>query len=118
MRRHRYVIFLTPDSVREVTLTCPIRPGPLSDNQYSVIWMGTDGSTVINRKDYNIKEDIVPSSSLQYQCIVSIQHRSDQENPTEYSNIITIETLGELSMIGRGKSEFWPSYNIARTDNI
>ena len=110
MRRHRYVIFPTSDS-REVTLTCPITPGPLSD-QYTVEWMGTD------RKDYNIKEDIDPSSSLQYQCIVSIQHRSDQENPTEYSNTITIETLGELSMIGRGKSEFWPSYNIVRTDNI
>ena len=99
IKRHRYIIFPTPDSVREVTLTCPITPGPLSDSQYTVEWIGTDGSTVINRKDYSIKEDIDLSSSPQYQCIVTIQHRSDQDDTTEYSDTITIETLGTVSYI-------------------
>ena len=93
--RHRYVIFSTPDS-REISLMCPIRPGPLSDSQYTVEWIGTDGSTVINRKDYDIKEDIDLSSSLQYQCIVTIQHRSDQDDTTVYNDTITIESLGKL----------------------
>ena len=97
-RRHRYITFLTPDSVREIILSCPIRPGPLSDSQYSVEWIsrhpGSDGSTVINTKDYDIIEDISPSSS-QYQCLVTIQHYSDQE--TVYNDtIITIESLGKL----------------------
>ena len=98
-RRHRFIIFLTPDSVREITLSCPIRPGPLSDSQYSVEWIsrhpGIDGSTVIDKKDYDINEDISPSSSSQYQCIVTIQHYSDRE--TVYNDtVITIESLGKL----------------------
>ena len=96
MRRDRYIIFPTPDSIREITLTCPITPGPLSDSQYSVEWIGTDGSTVINRKDYSIKEDIDPSSSPQYQCIVTIQHRSDQDDTIVYNVTITIESLGKV----------------------
>ena len=106
MRRHRYVIFPTHDN-REIILTCPITPGPFSD-QYTVEWIGTDGSTVINRKDYSIKEDIAPSSSPQYQCIVTVQHRSDQDDTTSmYIDFVAIETLGKLSIIGRGKGEFW-----------
>ena len=97
MRSDRYVIFPTLDSVREITLTCPITPGPLSDSQYTVEWIETDGSTVINRKDYSIKEDINASFFLQlYQCVVTIQHRNDQDNTTVYSVTITIESLGEL----------------------
>ena len=98
MRRHRYITFPTPDS-REMTLTCPISPGPLSDSQYTVQWIGTDGSTVINRRDYNIMEDIDPSSSLQYQCIVTIQHCSDQDDITVYNDTITIEPLGKLATL-------------------
>ena len=94
-RRHRYIIFPTLNS-REITLTCPITPGPLSERQYTVQWIGTDGSIVINRKDYSIKEDIDPSSPSQYQCIVTIQHRSDQDDITVYNDTITIESLGKL----------------------
>ena len=90
MSRHRYIVFSEPNSVREITLSCPIRPGPLSERQYTVEWIGSTG------KDYVIKEDISPSSSLQYQCIVTVQHRSDQDNTTVYNDTITIEQLGEL----------------------
>ena len=98
MRRHRYITFPTPDS-REITLTCPITPGPLSDSQYTVQWIGADGSTVINRRDYNIREDIGPPSPPQYQCIVTIQHRSDQDDITVYNDTITIEPLGKLATL-------------------
>ena len=96
MRRHRYITFPTPDS-REITLTCPITPGPLSDSQYNVQWIGP---TVADRKNYDIKEDIDPSSPPQYQCNVTVQHRSDKDDTTVYNNTITIESLGKLSIIG------------------
>ena len=95
VRRYRYITFPTPDS-REITLTCPITPGPLSERQYTVQWIGTDGSTVINRKEYDIKEDTDPSSSAQYQCIVTIQHRSDQDDITVYNETIAIQSIGKL----------------------
>ena len=100
MRTHRYIVFPEANSVREIILSCSIRPGPLSDSQYNVQWIsrnpGEQEFTVVNMKDYDIKEQIDPSSHSQYQCIVTVQHRSDQDDTTVYNNTITIEQLSEL----------------------
>ena len=95
---YHYITFPTGDSSREVTLTCFIRPGVLSDS-YSVQWEssipGVDGFTIVNTEHYDITEDIDPTSRDQYQCKVSIQHRSDDSGKVTYDGpTIIINKLG------------------------
>ena len=80
MVTERYILFPTSDSSREITLTCPIRPGALA-HRYSVEWLEytADNNEVklLNSKDFDLSISTDPSSSRQYQCIVTILHRND-----------------------------------------
>ena len=93
-------MFPTGDSSREVTLICSIRPGALSDS-YSVQWEssipGLDGFAIVDTEHYDITEDIHPTSLHQYQCKVSIQHRSDQSGKVTYDGpMIVLNKLGKI----------------------
>ena len=97
---HRYITFPTGDSSREVNLTCPIRPGALSDS-YSVQWEssipGVPGFTIFDTGNYTITEDIHPTSRHQYQCRVTIQHRSDQSGTETYNGpMIVLNKTGKM----------------------
>ena len=97
---HRNITFPTAESPREVNLTCPIRPGALSDS-YSVQWEssipGVDGFTIVDNEHYDITEDIHPTSLHQYQCKVSIQHRSDRSWKETYDGpMIVLNKLGKF----------------------
>ena len=105
--RHRYITFPTADS-REVNLTCPIRPGALSDS-YSVQWEssipGVDGFTIVDTGHYDITEDIDPTSRHQYQCKVSIQHRNDQTGTETYDGpMIVLNKTGNIVPCSRSEN--------------
>ena len=98
---HRYITFPTADSYREVNLSSSIRPGALIDS-YSVQWEssipGVPGITIVDTGHYDITEDINSASHHQYQCKVSIQHRSDIEEIYDCPKII-FKKIGEISLI-------------------
>ena len=79
MPRYRYVIFPTPDSSRDIELSCPIRPGALEDS-YSVEWQasnpGSEFAALEDKAYYDISVSITPSLKHTYRCMVSIQHRN------------------------------------------
>ena len=95
---HRYITFPTADSSREVNLSSSIRPGALSDS-YSVQWEsripGFEGFTIVDTGHYDITEDINSTSLHQYQCKVTIQHRSDVEE-TYYCPMIILNKIGKI----------------------
>ena len=95
---YRNITFPTGDSSREVNLTCPIRPGVLNDS-YSVQWEssipGVPGFTIVDTEHYDITQDINSTSLHQYQCKVTIQHRSDESRKETYNGpMIIINKLG------------------------
>ena len=94
---HRYITFPTGYSSREVNLSCPIRPGALSDS-YSVQWESSipgEGFTIVDNEHYDITEDIHPTYRHQYQCKVTIQHNNDVEE-TYYCPMIIINKIGKI----------------------
>ena len=98
--RHRNITFPTADSSREVNLTCPIRPGALSE-RYRVQWelrFSALGLTFIKDiGNYDITEDIYPTSRIQYQCKVTILHRDLDEDVDVYSGpMIVLNKIGKL----------------------
>ena len=85
VERLRNITFPTPESPREVNLSCPIRPGALSE-RYSVRWVssvpGTGEFRVIpNSNKYDITVSRSSSSLDQYECQVTIMHRIGQDVP-------------------------------------
>ena len=101
--RHCYVVFPTPDSSRAVNLSFSIRPGALEES-YSAEWLASnpgDGVTTLeDSAHYDLLVKITPSSQYQYQCRVSIQHRSDQEVLERHDGPeIIIEKKGEVVIL-------------------
>ena len=96
MQVYRYITFPTRESSRLINLSCPIRPGALHKS-YSVEW---ESETVIISKDYDISVTVTTtSSSLQYQCRVSIRHRSDQEETSTYEGpVISLKGNGNFQI--------------------
>ena len=96
----RYLTFPSPDSSRDIELSCPIRPGVLEE-RYTVDWQGTypQSRTFIlfsNSSFYDFSVNTVPSSQRQFQCRVNIQHRSDLSHTTFYSGpTIIVERKGK-----------------------
>ena len=96
----RHITFPTGDSSREVNLSCSIRPGALSDS-YSVQWEsripGVPGFKILDTEHYDITEHIHPTSRDQYQCKVTIQHRSDETGTETYDGpVIVFYKLGKI----------------------
>lgn len=82
------------NSSREVNLSCPIQPGALRES-YSVYWVSEPLGVFSN--EYEISVTVNQSSSLEYQCMVSIQHRSDQNTTaTYYSPAIILKEIGKF----------------------
>ena len=82
VERLRNITFPTPESSREVNLSCPIRPGALSE-RYSVRWIssvpGTGAFRLIpNSNKYDITVSHASSSLDQYECQVTVMHRIGQ----------------------------------------
>ena len=96
----RYIIFPTPDSVREINFSCPIRPGGLEES-YFVQWLSYTPVTVLSSNNYDISVTTDPTSSLEYQCRVAIQHRSDQNDAVLYNGPrIVLEKKGDIQRLG------------------
>jgi hypothetical protein len=76
---NRYVVLPSAGSSREIQLSCSIRPGPLTA-QYSVRWTENHSGQTLNLTEdtYYLFVTAEPSSQAQqYQCRVTVQHRSD-----------------------------------------
>ena len=96
----RNITFPTADSSREVNLNCSIRPGALSDS-YSVQWEssipGIPEFTIVDIENYDIRENIDQASRHQYQCKVTIQHRSDNSGKITYIGpVIVLNKIGKI----------------------
>ena len=101
--RDRYIVFPTATSSRDISLSCDIRPGALS-NRYSVQWLeyslerGSFLPLSANTFDIDITASYGQSSLVvpQYQCRVAIEHRNDtQDGLRDYSGpIIRINQKG------------------------
>ena len=83
VERLRNITFPTPESPRDINLSCPIRPGALSE-RYSARWVssvpGTGEFRVIpNSYWYDITVSHASSSLDQYECQVMIIHRIGQD---------------------------------------
>lgn len=90
---------LTSNSSREVNLSCSIQPGALRES-YSVYWVSETFGVFSNINEYEISVPVNQSSSLEYQCVVSIQHRSDQNSTvTYYSPTIILDGIGKFLFI-------------------
>ena len=94
--RDRYVVFQTAASSRDISLSCDIRPGALS-NRYSVQWLEYSPEQSIflpldaNTFDIDISASYGQSSLVtpRYQCKVIIEHRNDtQDGVRDYSGPI------------------------------
>ena len=94
--RHRNITFPTADSSREVKLTCPIRPGALSE-RYTVRWESST-NLLENFGNYDITEDIDPTSRDHFQCKVTIVHRYLQDIVLEVYNgpMIVLNKIGKI----------------------
>ena len=96
----RYLTFPSPNSSRDIELSCPIRPGVLEE-RYTVHWQGTYPKSrpfilFSNSSFYDFSVNTIPSSQRQFQCRVDIQHRSDQSHTTLYSGpTIIVERKGK-----------------------
>ena len=89
-----YVLFSDPNTVREVELICPIKPGVLSD-KYTVQWLQSSPtfSTLIGETDYTVTveesgSETFPLIPTGYQCEVNIQHNSDEDESYKSSEIV------------------------------
>ena len=95
----RHITFPTPDSVRDIMLSCPIRPGALIE-KYSVQWrpMLPDFVT-INSTAFDISVKFRPVISSQYRCTVTIDHFNgivvNYHGPQ-----IAVFTQGEILSVG------------------
>ena len=97
----QYILFPTRESTREVTLTCAIQPGALSES-YSVVWRRikptgvrySDGTFSVTVNE-TTEMSSVPS---EYQCTVNIQHNSAVNKPYEPARLI-VQKKGELSFL-------------------
>ena len=97
----QYILFPTRESTREVTLTCAIQPGALSES-YSVVWRRikptgvrySDGTFSVTVNE-TTEMSSVPS---EYQCTVNIQHNSTVNKPYEPARLI-VQKKGELSFL-------------------
>ena len=95
---HRNITFPTADSSREVNLSCPIRPGALSERcrvQWESSIPGIPGFTIVDTELFTITEDIHPTSLHQYQCKVTIQH-SNTKTETYNGPIINLNKIGNI----------------------
>ena len=110
---HRYIIFPTADSSREVNLSCPIRPGALSE-RYSVRWESQD-PLVASVMDYDLLLTTTASSTFQYQCQVTIQHHTEGNNTLTYGGPVTV--LEKLGMILKDDDDdlTFPTYTLSCT---
>ena len=73
----RYVILPTPNSTRQVELSCAIMPGALFQ-KYRVRWIQQAPKTMFFGENmYSVTTSVNPSlPSISYQCNVTIQHSS------------------------------------------
>ena len=94
--RYRNITFPTADSSREVNLTCPIRPGALSE-RYTVRWQSST-NRLENFGNYDIAEDINPTSGDHFQCIVTILHIYSEDIVLEVYNgpMIVLNKIGKI----------------------
>ena len=101
VERLRNITFPTPESSRDINLSCPIGPGALSE-RYRVKWVsrtpGVDGFIFLQNK-YNITVSHASSARDQYECQVTITHRIGQgvnEITRRYDGpMIVIKNYGE-----------------------
>ena len=89
-----YVLFSDPNTVREVELICPIKPGVLSD-KYTVEWQRLSPTFVPLSRETNytvtVEEsgsETFPSIPTGYQCEVIIQHNRDEVESYRSSEIV------------------------------
>ena len=89
-----YVLFSAPNTVREVELICPIKPGVLTD-KYTVQWQHSSPTFVplIDETDYTVTveesgSETFPSIPTSYRCEVNIQHNSDVDESYRSSEIV------------------------------
>lgn len=88
-------MFPTSDSSRAINLSCDIRPG-VREEQYAVEWQ-QNSFTSLPYDTFDISVSLQPSSSTQqYQCRVTIEHRNDTGASKKVYNgpIITLEQKG------------------------
>ena len=83
VERLRNITFPTPESSRDINLSCPIRPGALSE-RYSARWVssvpGTGEFRVIpNSNRYDTTVSHASSSLDQYECQIMITHCIGQD---------------------------------------
>lgn len=92
-----HCITLSPNSSRKVNLSCPIQQGALKES-YSVYWVSEAFGVFSNV--YETSVTVNQSSSLEYQCAVSIQHRSDRNTTVTYYNpTIIFKGIGKFFFV-------------------
>ena len=101
---HRHVVFPTPDSSRDIELSCPMRQGALKE-RYEVGWYAFSGS---HREGlgalYDMPVTITPVSHLLYHCEVRIDHLGtgvNKDKVTYISPFIIVEKRGESCVMWR-----------------
>ena len=100
-----YRVFSNRSSTHNIRLSCPITPGAL-EKSYSVVWQASNpgsGFTTLDGSEglYDFSVTVSSSSQSEYQCRVSIQHRSDQVATQDYDGPeIIVEKLGEIVILG------------------
>ena len=96
--RFRYLLFPTPDSSRNIELSCAIRPGQLEE-RYQVEWVAlTPPSFVLlNTHFYDISINSTLSSHHRYQCKVTIEYQTPSNFERTYNGPeIIIEKKGKV----------------------
>ena len=94
MMTERFITFPKFAVLREVVLSCPIRPGALVQ-RYSVKWQQMSPRILLSDTTYDISVNISSSQSLiSFACRVTIEHMDNLE--VEYpGQEIVIHTNGE-----------------------
>ena len=94
----QYILFPTRESTREVTLSCAIQPGALSES-YSVVWRRVQPTAFTYSADtFSITVTETASNNSEYRCRVTIVHSStvnEEYNPP----ILIVQKKGELSFL-------------------
>ena len=96
-----YILFPSLDHTRKVNLSCAIQPGALTDN-YRVSWRRVEPTLIFYSDDtFNItvtETTEMSSTPSEYQCIVTIDHSSMDDEEYE-PPIIVVKKRGENAVV-------------------